>query len=342
MFSIINRVSLYMRDFGIPFENIYISSSYFPDSFNKIVLEELNKVLPKCEYERNFSEYIFSLEGNGELKLIVYARNGKTRLIILPDDAVIDYSIPGKKIRESAIVERVKRKEEKVINEIISYLRDKKLSERATITLSPYEKELKNTANMCISYIDYCNKYYKETLKADSETEESAIKYVKPESSTIIRRTVIGDNHKAERVNSIISVADRLQILKSYDYIYSGYAYSQSNKEVEYLNYLYCIGDGLYALIMEPYNATSATKVQFIKGGSDHISREEFESFVKEALRIPYSELLKRKDIMRLYHSTLENYDNKLSIILKDASKKSNKSYLSRVRRIIEENVSNN
>ena len=46
MYSILKRVEQYVRDFGMPYKKVLISSSYFPENFNRVMLEELNKELP--------------------------------------------------------------------------------------------------------------------------------------------------------------------------------------------------------------------------------------------------------------------------------------------------------
>jgi len=76
---------------------------------------------------------------------------------------------------------------------------------------------------------------------------------------------------------------------------------------------------------MEPYSGNSATKVLIIESTS--IDRQYFEILVKETLGLSFNELCKRKNIIRLYHSTIDNYEDKLSVIIKGVSKDDNKHF---------------
>ena len=340
MYSILKRVEQYVRDFGMPYKKVLISSSYFPENFNRVVLEELNKELQLGKREDYIKEYILSLEEDDELKLLTYASNNKTRLIISPEDRNFNYQLAGKKISEYAIIEEIQRREKQAVNDLVCIAKAKGLGSRINIDLMSLDIELRQSAKLCIAYIDYLNKYYQEMLKSNNEKEKSMIKFTEPESSTVIRRTRIGDKGTPERVNSILSVDERIRALEAYDYLYSGYGYSKSSKEIEYINYLYDIGDNRYALIMEPYNGTKATKVQIIHS-TDTIDIEYFKELVKTTLSLPFSVICKRNDILRLYHSTMDSFENKLAVILTGVGKTCDKQFDYKIRKRINEACSN-
>ena len=320
MYSILKRVEQYVRDFGMPYKKVLISSSYFPENFNRVVLEELNKELPLGKREDYIKEYILSLEEDDELKLLTYASNNKTRLIISPEDRNFNYQLAGKKLSEYAVIEGIKKREKQAINDLVCISKAKGLGRRINIDLMPLDTELKQSAKLCIAYIDYLNKYYQEMLKSNSDREKSMIRFTEPETSTVIRRTKINSNGTVERVNSILSVDERIGVLEGYDYLYSGYAYSKNSNDIEYVNYLYDIGNNKYALVMEPYNGTKATKVQIIYS-TDAIDMEYFNMLVRTTLNLPFSILCKRDDILRLYHSTMDSFENKLAVILTGVGK---------------------
>ncbi len=336
MYSILKRVEQYVRDFGMPYKKVLISSSYFPENFNRVVLEELNKELQLGKREDYIKEYILSLEEDDELKLLTYASNNKTRLIISPEDRNFNYQLAGKKISEYAIIEEIQRREKQAVNDLVCIAKAKGLGSRINIDLMSLDIELRQSAKLCIAYIDYLNKYYQEMLKSNNEKEKLMIKFTEPESSTVIRRTRIGDKGTPERVNSILSVDERIRALEAYDYLYSGYGYSKSSKEIEYINYLYDIGDNRYALIMEPYNGTKATKVQIICS-TDTIDMKCFDELVKTTLSLPFSAICKRNDIMRFYHLTMESFENNLASIIIGKSKTCDKQFDYKIRKRINE-----
>ena len=159
-----------------------------------------------------------------------------------------------------------------------------------------------------------------------NEEEISKVRFNTPETSTIVRRTLINHDGSLERVNNIISVDDRRQVLEAYEPIHKSIGYSKNSNDIEYFNYLYDIGNEHYAIVMEPYNGNSATKV-LIVNSEDGVDKVYFDSLVKEILSLSFSELCKRKDVIRLYHSTIDNFDNKLSVIIKGVSKNDNKHF---------------
>lgn len=325
MYSILNKIEKYAANYGVPFKSIYVSSSYFPEYFNRIVLRELNKKTGYGELRKNISEYIIDFSNDGKIRLMTYAYNGLTRVVIFPTGESIDYKVMGMKLSESDILEEVENLEKEAMSEIINIIRVKGLTGRINISSNSLDSELDRCANMCINYIDYYNKYYQNMLKDEICEEKSMIKFCQPVTSTIIRSIrVVNGVSCTERVNSILPVDERKQILESYDYLYSGYAYSKCNRDIEYLNYLYDLGDNKYALVMEPYSGNSATKIRIIN--EEEMSREMFENLTRDSLNLSFEELCRRKDIVRLYHSTMDNFDNKLSLVLKGVVKSNNTS----------------
>jgi len=115
MYSILKRVDQYIRDFGIPFSSVRVSSQYFPEYFNRIVLKKLNSKLPYGSNNSYIKDYIFTICGNGKLKLLAISNNDKTTVVINQDDSEIDYEIAGYKLYEGDIIQEAKELEKKFI-----------------------------------------------------------------------------------------------------------------------------------------------------------------------------------------------------------------------------------
>ena len=45
MYSVLKKVDLYAQNFGMPYRELVVSSSYFPEYFNKIACEHLNRAI---------------------------------------------------------------------------------------------------------------------------------------------------------------------------------------------------------------------------------------------------------------------------------------------------------
>ena len=113
MYSILKRVEQYVRDFGMPYKKVLISSSYFPENFNRVMLDELNKELTLGKREDYIKEYILSLEEDDELKLITYASNNKTRLIVFPEIADLIINQQEKNYLNMQLLRKFKREKNK-------------------------------------------------------------------------------------------------------------------------------------------------------------------------------------------------------------------------------------
>ena len=169
---------------------------------------------------------------------------------------------------------------------------------------------------MCCSYIEYLNDVYRKMLKEEKEGKYLEIIYEQPESSTLIRKTNnFSGMGSRERVNALLPIDDRKQILESYEYIYTGYAYSSSNKQIDYLCYLYNISSNQYALIMEPLSGNIYTKT-FIFESNNMITEEEFTKIIQERLSLSYEDNLCDNQILMTKHTSLELFESTIENIV--------------------------
>ncbi len=322
-YSLLERIDMYAHDCGFPFKSILVSSTYFPESFNKVILSELNEALIRYGHQREdyVSDYIFTYDGTDVLKLMVYASDAKTRLVIFPKKMPFEVTI-GKKLSEYDIIDRAKDIDNEAIEQLRFFARTKGLTNAINIEKIPFNKRLKDTSTKCLAFIDFWNKEYQLKAK-EEEQRESLIHYTKLESIgevKTMRGYGIGSAKKYERVNDILSVSERETILDSYDYMYKGYSYTDSSRDITHMNYMYQIGEHCYALVIEPYAGEGITKT-LLHSTKEPMTQKRFEELVRYVLSIPYAELLRRDNIIRTNHTSLETFEDTLSVILRNVPK---------------------
>lgn len=321
MYSVLKKVDLYAQNFGMPYRELVVSSSYFPEYFNKIACEHLNRAIDCDRKIGKIDEYTISYEGNDKIKLIAFAPNGKTRLVIFPDEESFDYSIVGRKVSEEAIIKEAIFREAEEVMQINRILEMKGLKERYQVQGKPFATSLKESADKCRRYIEYWNGIYKEQMGDNAELSMGKLYYSQPVASTVVRRTSVNaDTGKSERINSVLPVDERKQVLESYGPILGTCAYSKNSHDIEYFNYLYSVGDNRYLAIMEPYSGMSLTKAVYFKS-NDGVDEAQFNCIVKSVLELPYDKVTKDKGIIGLYHSTMDSFDNKLSVLVTGKTK---------------------
>ena len=327
-YSLLEKIDMYIHNYGFPFRSISISSTYFPEYFNKVILEELNSILKGLDkkIELFIPEYIITYDETDTIKLMAYASNGFTRVIIYPKDVAFDNTI-GKKISEYDVIARAKNREVIAFNELMAIAKSKGLGSALDIHRVPFTKRLKASTNRCIAYIDFWNKEYMMKLKQEEEEKQSIIHYIKPEPVGRVKTLGargIGKVKKNVRINSILSVDERRETLEAYNYLYKGYSYTDSKEDITHMNYIYSIGENCYALVIEPYNGDSATRTLLHKT-KEPMTQKRFEELVRYVLGIPYTELLRRGNIILTNHTTRTSYEDTLSIILRGVTKYNNK-----------------
>lgn len=321
-YSLLERIDMYAQDCGFPFNSIYISSTYFPESFNRVVLRELDELLVGMNQnpEKFIDNYIFTYDGTDKLKMIVCGRNSKIRLVIFPKDCPYEMTV-GKRMSEYEIYDMVNDYEYANLLQLRKISKSMGVGNAINMEIVPLSKRMKESTKMCLSYIDFWNKRYQVEQK--EERMASMIHYTKPESVGEVRTIGgygIGTVRNYERVNGILSAKVREDILSSYDYMYKGYSYTDSSLEITHMNYMYQIGQYCYALVIEPYSGEGITRT-YLRRTKAPMTQKSFEELVRYVLSIPYKELLRRDNIIITYHTSLESFDENLSIILRGVSK---------------------
>ena len=327
MYSFIEEINNYICDNGIPFKNISISSSYFPKYFNAAMLRELRFAVGKSFVDKEIDNYELVYENN-ILQLVVRSKNNHTVLVIFNKDLWFSYNGPSKKLFESNITTLAKYLENKEFEEIRSYIDSKGLTGRYTLEPTNFDEAMKESSKKCIEYIAYLNEMYIEKLKEERDNKTISLSFSSPD----VGYTGVSRNNNQkyscarERVNSILPIDDRIGVLESYDYMYVGYAFSndfdtnnKKGRELEYVNYLYNLGNNKYALVMEPYSGTSYTKIMIFES-IDEISKDMFSKLVKDTLELSSSDITNRANIIRTTHTTMNTFESLIGYVVKNSN----------------------
>ena len=72
---------------------------------------------------------------------------------------------------------------------------------------------------------------------------------------------------------------------------------------------------------MEPYSGMSLTRAVYFKSNNG-VDEAQFNGIVKSVLELPYAEVTNDKGIIGLYHSTMDSFDNKLSVLVTGKTKR--------------------
>ena len=310
----LKKIDNYIKENGIPFKSIYISTNYFPKSFNDAIF---NKILRIKDIDRDEKIENYELYYNdGILQLIARDTRDKATLVIYDRDMGYSYTYPCYKMREEEIVDKAIYLESKVGREVLSLIREVGLSDRCNFSIFSIYDTLDKVALECCSYIEYLNNLYQDMLKEEAGLKYLEIKYQQPEVSTMIKKgyNLTGLGTK-ERANALLPIDDRKNVLESYDYIYSGYAYSSSNKKIEYLCYLYNIDVNQYAVIMEPMSGLGYTKT-YIFNYDEDISSELFIKMVSDKLSLSYEDSLDDGQIVMTKHTSYDLFTSTVENIV--------------------------
>lgn len=330
-YSFLDEIDKYIKEKGIPFKNIIVNYSYFPDVINQVILDQLRK--STSFFELGVEEYILEYDKIGNLYLHAKDKKCVANVIISNcNNLSVDFSFGGiseKRLLEEAYMLRTLEEERMAIREDIKkmdlslkdkvLLENKRVRKMATnnyyrlrnsgisiLDLVDYQEELEECVDKIKKYIDYLNKMYQEDVTKNNDVMKG-ICYLEPKKDTVIRRDkgVTSDKSK-ERINPVIEASARLEILDSYDYLYKDYAYTNDSREISYMNYLYEIDDEMYVLIMEPYNGIKYTKIAVFK--YEEMNEEVFREAVKSYLELSASEFMMCEGTSRSSHTSLNTF----------------------------------
>ena len=207
MFSILNEVKEYIQMNGIPFNDIAISYSYFPNYFNQAILNHL-RMLTGNNNEFGPSEYKLSFDKNGSMYLMVHDNTGKTNLCIantmlnlgenirytlVPEVDIIEEACVLKYLDEQRLMIRDMintnydqldtLSKVKLENNIINTLVKSKFKELSKDNINildkvDYKKDIDTSIDKITWYINYLNDYYMEDLRlAEAESQMHGILY---------------------------------------------------------------------------------------------------------------------------------------------------------------------
>lgn len=327
MYSFIEEINSYICDNGIPFKNVIVSSTYFPKYFNAAMLRELRIATGKSFVDKEIQNYELVYENN-ILQLVARSRNNHTVLVIFNKNLWFSFRNPSKKLFESNITTLAKYLEKKEFDGIRKYIDQKGLAGRYVLEPTDFDKAMEDAAKKCIEYIAYLNEMYIEKLKEERDNKTISLSFSSPDVGGTGNTRNVNQKYSCsrERVNSILPIDDRVNVLESYDYMYVGYAFSndfdtsaKKGRELEYLNYLYSLGNNKYALVMEPYGGTSYTKIMIFESMKE-ISKDMFSSMVKDTLELSSSDISNRANIIRTTHTTMGTFESLIGYVVKNSN----------------------
>lgn len=124
-----------------------------------------------------------------------------------------------------------------------------------------------------------------------------------------------------ERLNPELPFDKRISVLEKYEPIFSNYCYSMDRNKIDYMSYLYHLGEGYYALILEPYCPTAYTKLFLFNDFIDSMDEEEFTCRTREYLQLSDDSMFRDKRAYRFGHTTMKNFESMMACIF-DGEKK--------------------
>lgn len=354
MFYFLNRIDDYIRNNGIPFKSIEISSDYLPKYFNHAILCALRDSGSFTFDMFAPEKYVLDYDSDNNLYLEAVGSDGRTKILIYSS---LDYArgISSKEVgyktsdgylyRKGCLIKyNMKRQKEimNVLNETYSYkeLKDKvkalhKLMRdvydecyeqygNGIYSLADYSKEMDMAADNIIAYIEYLNICYKEDLEEYNNKRMVAIKFIPALADTISRKSGNGRGTR-ERVNSILPVDDRVKVLDTFGYKYCCTASPYDSNNTDYYCYLYDTFDSTPILVMEPYCGTKYTRVVYLD--KCDYSKEEFALLCKKYLELSNNESYETNRVVRFNHTDIGDFEDNLELVINGSSKGMRKDY---------------
>lgn len=301
--SILNSISEFARNNNLPFDQLSISFTLFPDEFYYTIIEYVKEVRNKYDDSIKITDFrvIFDKEKNAYFEFI---GNGNTNLTIIQEGINYDYLPPSYKVKEndffSRVVDNDIEKNKKILNSLPEEFKDR------FVKYDNFDiyKMLEEGKDEIIRYINFFLERYRSVETIYFNEADLA-----PQTHHIKRNNI---NTKDERKNDEISFEDREEVLDSYNSEFDINA-NATNSDSKYKVKVYKI-EGKYRLVMEPILGTKYTKVVYID--KEKLDYGDAKEIVIDTLELSRTETTNRDDITRHSHTTLEGYKNLLEYIL--------------------------
>ena len=341
MFSFLTEIDKYIKKNNIPLKRLEFSYTYLPDYINQAILNEMRKVTKHFEFGTPSYELIY--DNNHNLCLLVKDINGENTTIFANNEIKPSFNYRTINRSEKDLIknacalkyfEERRQKIRKLIEEKYSdypKLEKNKCEYRLMQELikkhcyknqrfydiitnkTDYETPLMDSVEKITSYIDYLYDISKiKKIELPKKEVNNGICYHEPEKELTFRKSpVYTFGPSRERINEVITTDLRFQVLESFPYLHRNYAYDNFNKEINYMAYMYHIGENKYIIIMEPYNGTKYTKIVGINDDKE-MTKEKFNNYVKYYLELSKRKSLDDDKIVRISHTSLSQYEKKI------------------------------
>ena len=304
--SILSSLSEYAKENKLPFEQLSISFTLFPNEFYNTIIDYLKEVRNKYDDSIKITEFrvIWDKDKNAYFEFI---GNDNTNLVITQESVSYNYLPQSYKVREndffSKVVDNDISKNKQILDSLPNEFKDRFVKYD---NLDIY-KMLNEGKEEIIRYANFFLERYKtvDTIYFN-ESDLAPQKHYSKKNNT---------NTKDERKNEEMPFEDREKALDSYESEFDFNA-KATNSESTYKVKVYKLKDKKYRLIMEPTLGTKYTKVVYID--KEKLDYQEAKEIVIDTLELSRTETTNRDDITRHSHTTLEGYKNLLEYILKN------------------------
>lgn len=302
--SILNSLSEYAKNNNLPFDQLSISFTLFPNEFYDTIIDYIKEVRSKYDDSLKITDFrvIFDKDKNAYFEFI---GNDNTNLVIIQNGVSYDYLPPSYKIKEEDFFSKVVDNDIKKNNKILENLPEEFKDRFVKYDNLDIYKMLENGKDEIIRYANFFLERYRTVDTIYFNESDLA-----PQTHHSKKNNI---NTKDERKNEEIPFEDREKALDSYESEFDFNA-KATNSESTYKVKVYKLKDKKYRLIMEPTQGTKYTKVVYID--KEKLDYQEAKEIVIDTLELSRTETTNRDDITRHSHTTLEGYKNLLEYIL--------------------------
>lgn len=343
MFTMLEKIELFLKQNNINLNQMKIDGNLFDDYFRTAI----TNIIRRGAYKNNDTQiylddadYYLKRDINGELYIEAISHNQKYKVLICKDfekglaistdEKTFLYS--QKAVMQDAAMYKILRNVRKRIREEINTnenfksltpLVKRKIEFRKLGVILKHMYE--NNRGQLLTLYDQSNYCYDNQNTVDNITNainekysKEGIFYRKVETTNIREKNP--DNNTQYKIHTgkiypEIPFDKRIAVLEKYNPIFTNYCYSESKNEIEYMSYLYHLGDGYYALILEPYKPNTYTKLFLFDEFIDEMNEEKFIQKTREFLQLSDDSKFKDKTAYRFGHTTMKNFESIMSCI---------------------------
>lgn len=342
---LLSKIDNYIKSNNLMSRKVYLPVDYFDDYINEAIIYVVRELDEENKFSFGDSNYCLNFNDKDTIFINASTDGWKHNLIICEEPNIMPkighaLFISEKTILEYATFLKQNRVKQLELRDLLTIkYPDMDRLERLKIEYKIFHKMMKdkiteyhNNGIDILKDEEYLNlgNSYNKILQSVLENEKELISILNERSKSInlvfspgfdeigsrVSTCKSGVGSKQERINEIIPIADRQNILKSHKYIYWCKAYSSLESSTNYICYMFKIKYQKYILVLEPVNGTSYTKI--ISVNAKWINEEYFISLVKNYLELSLKESLKEENIVRTGHTRIDTFKDVIDFTVCD------------------------